>query len=150
MKKILFLSVFLISVFYSYSQEVINNEETEIYTLVEIMPSWKGCETIQREAEKSGCTYENIMNYLTQEIKYPEVAKSNKTEGKVFINFIIDEKGKVTDPVILRGVSPEIDAEALRVVSSMPDWNAGMQRGEFVAVQYNLPVNFRLSHTKSK
>lgn len=145
MKKILFFSVFLISVFYSYSQEVINNEGQEIFTLVENMPSWKGCENIITQVERNNCTYDKIMNFLVSEIKYPAIAQENGIQGKVYISFVIDTAGYVTKPKILRGVSPELDAEALRVVSQMPPWNAGQQRGRYVNVAYNLPVSFKLS-----
>ena len=122
-----------------------------IFSIVEKMPSWKGCESIEREAERSACTYEYVMNYLLEEIKYPAVAKANKKEGQVFIKFIIDENGIITVPEIVRGVSPEIDAEALRVVTAMPAWNPGMEKEQPVAVQYILPISFRLNdNSKNK
>ena len=66
-------------------------------------------------------------------------------EGRVVVKFVIDAEGKVTDPVVMRGVSPSLDAEALRVVGEMPRWEPGRANGEAVSTQYVLPVAFKLS-----
>lgn len=148
MKGILSILILLVFVEFSFAQtDSITNKSLEYktYTIAEVMPSWKGCETIENESQRSSCTYERIMNYLTGEIKYPESAKEKEVQGKVYVKFIIDETGKIVNPTILRGVSPELDVEAIRVVSGMPEWNPGMNKNIPVAVQYLLPIYFTLN-----
>lgn len=86
----------------------------------------------------------NVQQYIAWNLHYPEKALKDKVEGKVFVQFVIDTTGKVVEPKVIRGVSPELDAEALRVVSEMPAWKPGMQRGKPVRVSFTLPVIFKL------
>jgi protein TonB len=145
MKTLFLITLLFVFSPFIYAQEEIIVDDPEIFTLVEKMPSWKGCEEIITEAERNNCTFDKIMNFLVSETKYPATAKDNGTQGVVYISFVIDTAGNVTTPKILRGVSPELDEEALRVVSQMPAWNAGMQRGKYVSVAYNMPINFKLA-----
>lgn len=80
---------------------------------------------------------------LQQEIRYPESAKAEGIEGTVFVQFVVDETGDVIDEKIVRGVSPELDAEALRVVRQAR-FEPGTQRGEPVKVRFSLPIKFKL------
>lgn len=148
MKHPIFLCVSLLIFQFVSAQTDTIQPKKNLFTIVEKMPSWKGCELIENESQKSSCTYEKIMDYLTGEMKYPESAKEQGVQGKVYVNFVIDETGKVTNPAILRGVSPELDAEAIRVVSMMPSWNPGMNKGLPVPVQYLLPIYFTLKERK--
>jgi len=113
-------------------QELI--EETgrdEIFKVVEFMPEFVGGN-------------EALFQYLGENIKYPENCKEEGIEGIVYVTFVVNKEGEVMDAKILRGVHSDMDAEALRVISAMPDWNAGMQKGEKVSVIYNIPINFKL------
>ena len=74
----------------------------------------------------------------------PEEAVKNGIEGIVYVQFVVDKDGKIVEPKVVQGVCPELDAEALRVVSGMPAWKPGMQRGKPVAVSFVLPVVFHL------
>ncbi len=85
-----------------------------------------------------------MMKYLQKNIKYPTIAKENGVKGTVFVQFVVEKDGKVADVVVAKGVDKSLDAEAKRVVSSMPKWAAGQQGGIPVAVQYVLPVKFEL------
>jgi len=85
-----------------------------------------------------------LMQYLGKNTKFPEIAKDNNIQGRVFVQFVIDKKGKVVDVEIARGVDPYLDKEALRVVKSMPSWKPGKQRGKPVKVSYIVPINFKL------
>jgi protein TonB len=85
-----------------------------------------------------------LMSYFGKNTKYPEIAKENDIQGRVFVGFVIDKKGKVTEVTILRGVDPYLDKEAIRVVKAMPAWKPGKQRGKAVKVRYQVPVNFKL------
>lgn len=112
----------------SAEEEVV---EEEIFTIVEDMPSFPGGE-------------EALFKYLGQNIKYPQIAKEAGITGRVFVNFVIDKEGNVTDVKVLRGIGGGCDEEAVRVVKNMPKWSAGKQRGKPVKVSYNLPIKFSL------
>ena len=98
--------------------------------IVEDMPEYPGGELALR-------------NFIDKNTKYPETALEKGIQGKVYVTFIINTKGKVTDAKISRGVDPSLNREALRVVNSLPLWKPGKQRGEFVDVPYTVPVNFK-------
>lgn len=85
-----------------------------------------------------------LMLYLAKSIKYPIDAQKSKTQGRVVVQITVDKEGRVTNPKIVQSVSPSLDAEAIRVVTGMPRWKPGKNKGEAVAVQYTLPINFKL------
>ena len=85
-----------------------------------------------------------MMEYLKTNMRYPQIAKENGIQGRVILQFVVDETGKVTDPKILRGVDPALDLEAIRLVEAMPQWTPGKQDGKAVAVRYTVPVSFKL------
>jgi TonB family protein len=102
-----------------------------VFTVVEAMPTYPGGE-------------EAMIKYLAENIKYPEEAKKNGIQGTVFITYVVETNGSVTNVKVLRGIDIKCDEEAVRVVSSMPKWNPGKQKGVPVRVQFNLPINFKL------
>lgn len=85
-----------------------------------------------------------LMKFLAEHTKYPEIAKENGIQGKVYVQFVIDQTGNVTSVSVVRGVDPYLDKEAKRVVSQLPDWKPGQQRGKPVPVTYIVPINFKL------
>ena len=87
---------------------------------------------------------EALYKYLAENIKYPDQAKADKVEGRVFIRFVIETDGSVSGAEVLRGIGGGCDEEALRVVQGMPNWKPGMVAGEPVRVQYNIPITFKL------
>lgn len=87
---------------------------------------------------------EVLMSWIAKNIKYPEIAKENGVQGKVFVQFVIGKDGKVTDVTVIRGVDPSLDKEAVRVIQSMPPWKPGKQRGKPVKVSFQIPINFKL------
>ena len=87
---------------------------------------------------------DKMMLFIAQNTKYPQNAKDNGIQGKVFVEFIIDQKGKVTNVKLKRSVDKELDAEAIRVVSLMPDWNPGEKDGKKVKTSFIIPINFKL------
>ncbi len=105
----------------------------EPMTYVEQMPTFPGGQ-------------EALQNYLATTLKYPKDAQEKGIEGKVFISFVVEADGKVTRAKIIRGLGGTCDAEALRVVQAMPSWTPGRQNGKPVAVQFNLPINFKLAN----
>ena len=87
---------------------------------------------------------EALMKHLSKEIKYPKEAQDKGTQGRVIVQFVVRKDGSITDAKIMKPVDPLLDAEALRVVSEMPNWTPGKQRGKAVNVRFTLPVTFRL------
>lgn len=82
--------------------------------------------------------------YLSKNIRYPQIAIETYTQGRVICQFVVGKDGSVEDIEIVRSVDPSLDKEALRVIKSMPKWMPGMQNGKPVKVRMTLPVNFRL------
>ena len=107
-------------------------EEQTIFEVVEQMP----------EFPNGGMA--GLMQYLSKNIKYPTIAQDNGTQGRVTVQFVVNRDGSIVDAKVLRGVDPYLDKEAIRVISSMPKWKPGMQRGKAVRVKYTVPVMFRL------
>ena len=107
-------------------------EEQTIFEVVEQMP----------EFPNGGMA--GLMQYLSKNIKYPTIAQENGTQGRVTVQFVVNRDGSIVDAKVLRGVDPYLDKEEIRVISSMPKWKPGMQRGKAVRVKYTVPVMFRL------
>jgi TonB family protein len=91
---------------------------------------------------KSGM--KGLMKFISGNIKYPDQAQANKAQGNVEVNFVIDRNGKVENVSIANAVDTSLEAEAIRVISSMPDWNPGMQSGQPVAVSFTIPIQFSI------
>ena len=85
-----------------------------------------------------------LMSYLARNIKYPFDAQQSKTQGRVVIQMLVNKDGHVINPKVIQSVSPSLDAEAIRVVMGMPRWEPGKNDGQTVAVQYTLPITFKL------
>lgn len=85
-----------------------------------------------------------LLKFISDNTKYPAFAKENGIQGRVFVQFVISQSGKVINVKIARGTDPYLDAEALRIVQNIPDWSPGKQRGKAVPVNYIIPISFRL------
>jgi periplasmic protein TonB len=85
-----------------------------------------------------------LLTYLAKNTKFPKMAIEAGIDGKVYVEFVIDKKGRVTEVKLQRGVHPLLDEEALRVVQSMPDWTPGYQRSKPVKVSFSVPISFKL------
>ena len=116
-----------------YDIEDVGGVEEEIvdepFVIVEIMPRFPGGE-------------QAMFEFLGQHLTYPSFAAEVELEGRVYVSFIVDATGKVSDAKIERGIGMGCDEEALRVVNMMPDWSPGQQGGRFVPVKYVLPIAF--------
>ncbi|GAA4458409.1 hypothetical protein GCM10023189_30620 [Nibrella saemangeumensis] len=110
-------------------------QEREIFTVVEKTPRFPG-------------GMQNLVPYLSQTIRYPAEARQNGVEGKVFVSFVVNMDGSISDVTVLKGLGYGTDEEAVRVVSNMPKWEPGTQRGRPVNVKYNLPIAFSLGHDR--
>ncbi len=109
----------------------VNQEVPKVYEKVDVYPQFKGGQ-------------EAMMKFIVENIKYPEEAKKNKAEGTAYIQFVVMETGKIKDAKVLKPIHDDLATEALRVVSSMPDWIPGQKDGKNVAVKYTIPIKFRL------
>jgi len=106
------------------------NDET-VFVLVEDMPEYIGGEDALRQ-------------FLANNVKYPVQASENGIQGRVYVQFVVNENGMVENPRVVRGVDPLLDEEAVRVIASMPAWKPGKQKGKAVKVSYTAPINFKL------
>ena len=105
--------------------------ENTVFFIVEEMPEFPGGE-------------EGLLKFVTENTKYPEVAKEKKIQGKVFVQFVINRDGNVEDVKLAKGVDPLLDEAAMNIVKSMPQWKPGKQRGQYVKVSFTIPINFQL------
>lgn len=101
-------------------------------------------EVVEKMPEFPNGGMPGLMKYLSDNIRYPEAAKVAGIQGRVTVQFVVDKDGSITNVETLRGVDAELDKEAIRVISSMPKWIPGMQKGKAVKVRYTVPVMFRL------
>ena len=102
-----------------------------VFNLVEKQPEFPGGE-------------QALLDYIGSNVHYPKKARKKNIQGTVYISFIVEKDGKVSTVRVLRGIGGGCDEEAVRVVSSMPAWKPGYQRGKPVRVQFNLPIRFIL------
>ena len=108
-------------------------DTADIFEVVEQMPVFP----------KGG--FAGLMQYLGQNIRYPEAAKNAGKQGRVTVQFVVEKDGSISNAKVIRNVDPALDQEAVRVISEMPKWQPGMQRGEAVRVTFTVPVMFRLN-----
>ena len=116
-----------------FREEDRNSPDEDVFEVVENMP----------EFPDGGMP--GLMKYLSANIRYPEAAHKAGTQGRVTVQFVVGKDGSIGDVKVIRGVDPTLDAEAIRVISSMPKWKPGTQKGEPVNVRYTVPVMFRLT-----
>ena len=122
--------------------ELVNNREQQkedksIYKAVDEIPQFHG-------GEKA------LMSFIRGKIRYPAEAMMNNEQGRVIINLVIDHFGKVKNPIVFKGVSPLLDAEAIRVINLLPDWIPGKQKGKTVDVSYTIPIEFKIEAPEIK
>lgn len=103
----------------------------EVFMVAEQMPEFPG-------------GMKELLKFLQDNLKYPESAMKNNVQGRVIVQFVVEKDGTPTEFNVVRAVNPDLDAEALRVLKTMPKWKPGMQKGEAVRVKYTVPVTFRL------
>ena len=145
----------------SFTDERLPKENKTNWTIVynekwnEVMQSDPGTpdnpifEVVEHMPEFTGGGMPALMEYLSKNIKYPEAAMKKGIQGRGIVQFVVEKDGSITNVKILRSVDPELDKEAVRVVSAMPKWKPGTQRGEAVRVRFTVPVMFRLTEDKT-
>lgn len=133
---------------------IIEDSEADDATVVDIKPVIQA--TKEKEVEEQKIFYivedpaefpggdKALYKYIQNSVKYPVIAQENGVQGKVYVKFVVNESGKVSNAEILRGVDQSLDNEALRVINSLPNFKPGKQRGNPVKVFYNAVINFQL------
>ncbi len=106
-------------------------EELQIHTFVEEFPVFPGGDTAR-------------IRFLSENLKYPRIAKESGIQGIVYVTFVVEKDGSISNASVIRGIGGGCDEEALRVVRTMPKWNPGRQNGKEVRVQFNMSITFRL------
>ena len=141
MKKIIFLLFVAIStginaqVADSMQTKGSTDTITKIYDFTEVMPEFPGGK-------------EAMVEFLRDNIQYPETALKNKIEGTVYVKFIVDKNGVISKPVIMRGIGGGCDEEVIRVLSLMPKWSPPKQSDKPCSVYYTMPIKFSIKDSK--
>lgn len=117
-----------------------------IYEVAEVMPRFAGCDHVA--ADSINCTFAAVLKHIQTNLQYPQEALTNRAQGPVVVDFVIDTSGRVTVPVVTKGLGFGCDQEALRVISIMPPWIPGMQDGKPVAVKMTIPILFQIPKEK--
>lgn len=110
---------------------VVPDNDTTIYTVVDEMPQFPGGDSA-------------MVAYITNNVHYPQTEKEKGIQGKVFVGFIVEKDGSISNVEVKRGIGEGCDAEAVRVVENMPNWIPGKQKGEPVRVSFMLPINYKI------
>ena len=113
-------------------KQVTEEDPNKIFTSVEQSPEFPGGEAA-------------FGKYLLKNVRYPAIAKENNVQGKVFLNFVVEKDGSVTDIKVVRGIGSGCDDEAIRVLKNSPHWKPGIQNGRAVRVYYTVPISFALA-----
>ena len=120
--------------------ERVEEVDDEVYTVVQEMPRFPGCEDLDISVdEKKKCAEKKMLEFIYKNIKYPAIAEDDGVEGMIVLNFIVDKEGNVTNLKLLRG-GGELGKEYLRITETMPRWVPGKQHGKPVNDQFNLPI----------
>ena len=135
MKKFFTLLLFTAAVSMAYAQQPVSNNNTDddvVFSVVEQEPEYPGGE-------------EAMYKFLSDNLVYPKAAREKGIQGKVIVEFVVEKNGKISKVKAVKSVSPELDAEAISVISKMPKWKPGVLRGEKVRSTFRLPINFQLN-----
>jgi len=120
------------------------------FTVVETLPLFPGCKASkkptlsQRRDEDKECLNIGIMKHIKQNFEYPKMAKEMGIQEKIFVSFVIDKTGEITNVQVLRGEDPYLKEHAFFLVKSIPKMTPATQRGKNVAVKYTIPIRFKL------
>jgi protein TonB len=132
--------------------EIIEVEEVEIeeveedidvpFAVIEDVPIFPGCEKVSKDKRRD-CFQEKMNNHIRKNFRYPEIAQEMGIQGRVYVNFIIDKDGSITN-IRMRGPDQNLEKEAQRIISQLPSMTPGKQRGRPVRVPFSIPITFRL------
>ena len=123
----------------------IEEEEDDIdvpFAVIEDVPIFPGCEKVSKDKRRD-CFQEQMNNHILKNFRYPEIAQEMGIQGRVYVNFIIDKDGSITN-ITMRGPDQNLEKEAERIISRLPNMTPGKQRGRPVRVPFGIPIIFRL------
>ena len=115
----------------SAQKTVVAKKNQQVFDVVEKMPEYPGGQAA-------------LFEYLSTNVKYPVDAEKQKIQGRVLVTFVVNTDGSITDIEVVKKAFPSLDAEAVRVISGMPKWIPGEQKGQKVRVKYTVPLSFNL------
>ncbi len=124
--------------------EVVEEELAEEvpFAIIEEVPTFPGCEKLAK-SERRSCFQERMDRHVRRTFRYPEIAQEMGIQGRVYVQFIIDEKGNITN-IQLRGPDKNLEKEARWIIEKLPKMIPGIQRGRAVRVPFSYPITFRL------
>ena len=132
--------------------EIVEVEEVEIeeelddvdvpFAVIEDVPIFPGCERVKK-SERRDCFQEQMNKHIRKNFRYPEIAQEMGIQGRVYVNFIISKDGSITN-IRMRGPDKNLEKEAQRIISKLPNMTPGKQRGRAVRVPFSIPITFRL------
>jgi len=133
MRKLLIMSMMVMFGLTTVSAQktVVAQKNQQVFDVVEQMPEYPG-------------GMPALIDYLTQNVKYPSDAEKQKIEGIVIATFVVEKDGSISNVEVVKPVFPSLDSEAIRVITGMANWTPGKQKGETVRVKFTLPISFRL------
>ena len=133
-------------------EEIVEVEDVEIeeveedldvpFAVIEDVPIFPGCERVKK-SERRACFQEKINKHIRKNFRYPEIAQEMGIQGRVYVSFVIDKDGSITG-VRMRGPDKNLEKEAARIISRLPNMTPGKQRGRPVRVPFSIPITFRL------
>lgn len=106
--------------------------------------SYAGCEYLQDDDREFECFNNTLASYLADEYKYPEAARSLGVEGKIYVNFVVESDGSISNVTVVKGLDALLDAEAIRAVRALPTMIPATYDGKPVRIQYTIPINANL------
>ncbi len=131
MKKIVLLLMFASAFVFCVTAQEKAEVQEEPFQVVDEMPEYPGGQ-------------DSLFSFIAKNVEYPVAAQDKEVEGKVYIGFVVDETGTVTNAKVLKGVDPDLDKEALRVINLLGKWTPGKEKGKAVKVEYTFPISFAL------
>jgi len=120
------------------------SDEVLSFAVVESVPIFPGCEDAKDNDERKTCFQQKVLIFVSNNFEFPEMAKEMGIQGRVYVNFVIEKNGSITNVEIVRGVDPLLDDEAVRVVKKLPKLIPAKQRGKPVRMSFTLPINAKL------
>ena len=135
--------LFLILSFTLISAPTFSQEKDSIYTIVEEMPRFPGCEDIEgTAAEKKKCAEKKLLSYINKNIRYPSISQDNihLLDKKVVVSFVVKKDGCLSNVEVVRGATDAVNEMYIKLISNMPCWIPGKHFGENAAVKFMLPV----------
>ena len=120
------------------------SDEVLSFAVVESVPIFPGCEDAKDNDERKACFQQKVLVFVSKNFEFPEMAKEMGIQGRVYVNFVIEKNGSITNVEIVRGVDPLLDDEAVRVVKKLPKLIPAKQRGKPVRMSFTLPINAKL------